>query len=155
MTKAYHKGFTIIELLVVVTVVGILAAIAYPQYNRYLIQARRADGQGALLQMAGQLEKFYSQCGRYTATITTGTISACSGLGVGANSTDNHYTLTITTGAAGTVANQTYVLTAAPRTTPPPASSQVNDTDCGNLTLTNAGVKGRTGTAPVDRCWRQ
>lgn len=150
------KGFTLIELMTVVLIIGIIAAIAYPQYTRYLTQARRADGQGALLQMASQLEKFYSQCGQYTATITSGSISACTGLGVGANSTDNHYTLAVTAlGAASGVNNQTYTLTAAPRTTPAPASPQVNDTECASLTLTSAGVKGTTGTAPADRCWRQ
>lgn len=155
MSQIKERGFTLIELMAVVLIIGILAAIAYPSYEQYVRQARRTDGHGALLHTAGQLEKFYSQCGQYTTAITTGSISACSGLGMSATSPDRHYSLTVTTGNVGTVSAQTYTLTAAPRTTPTPASPQVNDTECGSLTLTNAGVKGRSGTGPMSRCWKQ
>jgi type IV pilus assembly protein PilE len=149
-----ERGFTLIEVMTVVVIIGIIAVIAYPQYTRYLVQARRADGQSALLQVAAQLEKYYSQCGAFTATVGSGSISGCTGLGMPTNSAERHYTVAVTAlGAAGAVPAQTYTLTA----TPAAGSSQTGDTECAALTLTNTGLKGTTGTfnATPERCWRR
>ena len=53
-------GFTLIELMVVVAVIGILSAIAYPSYAEYLRKSRRTDGRRALLEAAGAMEKYFS-----------------------------------------------------------------------------------------------
>lgn len=60
-----HKGFTLIELMIVVAIVGVLAAIAYPSYQEYIARARRADAKTVLLENAQFLERFYTQNGTY------------------------------------------------------------------------------------------
>lgn len=65
-----YKGFTLIELMIVVAIVGVLAAIAYPSYQEYIARARRADAKTVLLENAQFLERFYTQNGSYlTATL--------------------------------------------------------------------------------------
>jgi len=59
------KGFTLIELMIVVAIVGLLAAIAYPSYQEYIARARRADAKTVLLENAQFLERFYTQNGTY------------------------------------------------------------------------------------------
>jgi type IV pilus assembly protein PilE len=60
-----QKGFSLIELMIVVAVIGILAGIAYPSYQEYIARARRADAKTVLLENAQFLERFYSQNGTY------------------------------------------------------------------------------------------
>ncbi|WP_323054917.1 type IV pilin protein [Dechloromonas sp. A34] len=60
-----HKGFTLIELMIVIAIVGLLAAIAYPSYQEYIARARRADAKTVLLENAQFLERFYTQNGTY------------------------------------------------------------------------------------------
>ncbi len=60
-----RNGFTLIELMVVVAIVGILAAIAYPSYNEYVKKTRRAEVVAIMLENAQLMERFYSQSGTY------------------------------------------------------------------------------------------
>lgn len=92
------KGFTLIELMIVVTIVGILAAIAYPSYQNQVRQTRRTDAQIALNEIANLQEKFYSNCSGYATALGTGSISACDGLGYKTVSSDGNYALTLTAG---------------------------------------------------------
>ncbi len=62
------KGFTLIELMIVVAVVGILAAIAYPSYTDSVRKARRPDAKTALLDLAAREERYFSTNNAYTAT---------------------------------------------------------------------------------------
>jgi len=77
MKKRLSLGFTLIELMIAVVIVGIIAAIAYPSYRDYTAQARRAEGRNLLLAMVNQQEKFYSDCHYYAATIQTSSSSSC------------------------------------------------------------------------------
>jgi type IV pilus assembly protein PilE len=64
------NGFSLIELLCVLGLVGLLTALAYPSYNKHLMHARRLDGMSALLDLATRLEQYHLQTGTYqTATL--------------------------------------------------------------------------------------
>lgn len=124
-----NKGFTLIEVMIVVAIIGILAAIAYPSYDEYVKRGNRTEGQAYLLDMAARQERYFSQNNEYADTVTK--------LGLSSNvSETGKYTLTIGT-------NNGYTLT---------ATQQFNDTKCGNLTLNALGEKGAGGS--VDDCWR-
>lgn len=119
-----NHGFTLIELMIAVAIVGILASIVYPSYQNSIRQAHRADAQVALVSLANDMEKQYTQTSSY--------------VGLQDRTTD-YYTVTIN------ATSTSYVLTA----TPIDGSSQANDA-CGSLTLDNFGQK---GAAMNSGCW--
>lgn len=99
MSRLILKGFTLIELMIVVVIIGILAAIAYPGYQKWTTQTRRSDAQIALTRAASQQEKFFSDCGWYASTLTgTRACGADKNSGIlGLSTTDSpdaHYALT-------------------------------------------------------------
>jgi type IV pilus assembly protein PilE len=129
-------GFTLLELMAVVGIISILAAIGYPMYTKQVIRGKRSEGRAMLTDAAARLERFYSDNSQYAAADNTlpSTIDT--------TSENGHYTLSITT----TSPYQTYTLTATP--------ASFNDPDCGNLTLDQAGTRGRSGSGiSVRDCW--
>ena len=66
------KGFTLIELMIVVAVIGIIAAIAYPSYQDQVMSTRRGDAQGALMAFASSMERYYTQNGSYLGAAGNG-----------------------------------------------------------------------------------
>lgn len=135
------KGFSLIELMIVVAIIGILAGIAIPAYNDYLMKARRGDGRGVLLNTAGTLERYFSENGRYTTALGSGSCAA--GI-IPSASPEGYYSLTST---AAVCSDNTFTLTATPQ------GRQTGD-KCGSLTLNQAQAKGVSGgVLPAASCW--
>ena len=127
------KGFTLIELMIVVAIVGIISSIAFTMYRDNVIASKRTEGRSALQQAAGTLEKCRSLYGSYNH-------ANCNYADF--TSESNLY------GITSALAASSFTLTA----TPVAGQSQANDADCTTLTLTNTGVKGATGADTSD-CW--
>jgi type IV pilus assembly protein PilE len=152
MKKTSHSqlGFTLIELMIVVVIVGILAAVALPSYTEYAKRGRRADAKAALLQIGQYMQRFYSANDRYGTDRSGTAISIPDALKFtpqGSSATDGSYQLDT---ANSTFNDQDFTLKMKP----------INGMDgdkCGTFTLTNLGVKNITGqTTGVTReeCWR-
>lgn len=132
-----NKGFTLIELTIVLAIISILAAIAYPQYNNYLTRARRIEGQSALLDLANRMEHYFSENNTYkTATIATGKASDVLSNPI---SGEGWYRLSIINAT-----DSAYTLQATPL-----KAQAANDTACQLLTLNQLGVKG-IARSPTD-----
>lgn len=144
MKQALSLGFTLIELMITVVIIGIIAAIAYPSYTRYMTQTRRSDAQIALMKIAAAQEKFYSDCGYYAASLATprDCLTSTTGkLGFGTTSENGDYALSV----AVTASSSQYAATATAQ------ARQANDTECATLTYNYQGVKGGTSTT----CWKK
>lgn len=142
------KGFSLIELLIVVAIVGILAAVAFPSYRSYITKARRTDGQTSLLDLANRMERYYSQNHTY-ATATLGTASPTTDVLTNATTPEGWYTLSI---AAQTASS--YTLQATPQN-----AQGTEDTGCQSLTFNDLGEKGLASgpagspTETAAECW--
>jgi type IV pilus assembly protein PilE len=160
MNSTRHAGFTLIELMIVVVIIGIIAAFAYPNYTRYVTETRRADGQIALTRIAALQEKFFTECGFYASNFQPPPPPAfvapvCAGgpgtglLGALNTSEGGNYLVAIGTNVATGGYSTNFTLTAAPL-----GVQAANDTDCASLTLDSIGIKGQTGPVTA-RCWRK
>jgi type IV pilus assembly protein PilE len=142
-----QKGFTLIELMVVIAIIGIIAGIAYPSYQNSISKSRRADATGVLTSFANAMERRFTETGRYTGA--AGTSAAPTNTGAPwifsakspIDGTTTYYNLTISAASAST-----YTLSAIP------SGVQAND-KCGTLTLTNTGVRGQASGLTTAECW--
>jgi len=153
MNMAKQRGFTLIELMIAVVVIGILAAIAVPNYQEYMTRSKRTEGMALLQEMAARQERFYAQNNRYVTTpqdldllvSNQASVTNINSASAKVRSENGYYLVAIsrTNGDGG------YTLT---------AEQTIGDGLCGNLTLTAVGIKGKTSTGPdaktVDQCWR-
>jgi type IV pilus assembly protein PilE len=138
--KRRQAGLTLIELIIVVVIIGILAAIAVPSYSRYVIRSHRSEGKAALLALATAQEKFYLQCNAYADTMGTTHSCADSRLVFGNTTENGWYTLSIV--ADETDATRFVVRAAA-------AGNQARDTTCAQFEVNDRGVR----TATSAECW--
>jgi len=129
------RGFTLIELVIVVAVVAILAAIALPSYNDSVRKSRRGQAKADMLEIVQMLER------RYTTNRTYVGIDI-SAIDQSPREGTARYTLRLDPLTA-----TTYTLTAAPQ------GSQAEDTRCGSLAITHLGGKTISGSGTVADCW--
>lgn len=110
--KAVQKGFTLIELMIAVAIIGILAAIAIPNYQDYVIRARLVDGTNALSSMRANLEQHFQDNRSYTTvgTFTTPCASITAGL-FSITCVSDATTYTVTATGSNTVASFVYTIT--------------------------------------------
>lgn len=144
MSKFYRQAaFTLIEVMIVVAIVGMLAALAYPSYQEFIRRSARAEARAAVLNMAQLQERNFSDRSRYEPVngssaapwLVTNYFSGSSyasrkyGIGVTVNSTNDRYTITAT------------------------PENGYSDPKCGDLTLTSDGTRGSSLGTAVD-CWK-
>lgn len=142
------RGFTLIEVMIVVLIVGILAAVALPSYQDSVVKSRRAEAKAALLDLQNRMERYFIDKNTYATACITG-VSGCTAANsvLGSTTTENgYYTLSITNATA-----TGYTLKAAPQ------GPQTKDTKCKTLSLTNTGTKAVEGspapTSTAADCW--
>ena len=134
---ARPTGFTLIEVMIVVAIVAILAAIALPSYNAYIRRGHRADARAGLLQAQQWLERAATATGVYPTSLPASLTWSGDGT--------KRYDIALAAGAT----NAAFTLTATPK------GAQVGD-KCGTYTLTHTGLRGANGVtsgAIVTECW--
>lgn len=123
-----NKGFTLIELMIVIAIIGILGAVGYPAYTSMVKKSNRADGVDSLLSLAARMEEHYNVNDTYVgATVANAT------------SSDDYYTLAIDTATL-----YEYTLSATP--------AGWTDDECNVLTYDSLGKKGSSVNGATD-CW--
>ena len=140
------KGFTLVELVTVILVLGILLGIGVPAYRNYVMRAKRAEAKTTLMRVQAQQEKFYMQNNTYTTDVNN---PPPVGLGIPA-SENVYYNIAIVAGAGGLTVG--YTVSA----TPAAGSPQLNDEDCALFSITQSGVRYAESQAAMDEtrtCW--
>ena len=123
------RGFSLIELMIVVAVIAVLAAFAFPAYTKFRERGWRAEARVALLDVAHMLERNHTVNNTYNMQISSEADPY--------TKTGNHYNVTLNAASA-----TAFTLTA----------NLTNDTTCSTLTITNTGQRGASG-ASVKECW--
>lgn len=135
------SGFSLIELLIVVAIIGVLVAVALPAYQDSVLAGGRAEGQSLLMEVASDQERFYSINNSYStnaAPLADPPVAT-------RTSESGRYQVSVAACGGGSIAN-CFVATATPQ------GSQTDDS-CTTLTITHTGQRGATGDT-VENCWR-
>ena len=142
-----QSGFSLLELMIVVAIIAIITAFAYPSYMQFVVDAKRTMATSALMQVADRQQQFFMDNKRYTDDLTNLGFQASplvidnEGKSVVSGHGDSIYSI-----ALSNVTATTYTATASPQ-----KAQAERDTQCASLTMTQAGAKGHTGSG--SDCW--
>ncbi|MBX2858999.1 MAG: type IV pilin protein [Cellvibrionaceae bacterium] len=142
---ASRRGFSLIELMIALSIVAILAMIMYPSYTQSIEKSRRTDARAALTEIAAQQEKFYFKDSRYSDSLNQ--------LFGGTASREGYYVLAVDTTASGTgcgADGECFKVSATA------TGTQAGDSNCRSFTLNNIGLKGASndnGSDTTASCW--
>ena len=135
-------GFSLIELLIAVFIIGVLTALAYSTYQDSIVRSRRAAASACLIEVQQFMERFRTTNLRYDVARGGGAVPAPA-CGAGADVT-NFYNIDFSVAPTAT----TYTVRATPT-----GGQLAQDTKCGTLTLNQAAVRTKSGTGTLDECW--
>lgn len=132
------RGFTLMEVMIVVGIIGVLMAVALPSYRESVLQGRRAEGRAYAMQVATAQERFFTMANTYTTSLADLKLNAYSG----SSASSSAYTIDVTAGPGGI--GSSFVVTATP---------VENDPKCAALSLTETGQRLFNGTGTEKDCW--
>jgi len=150
--KKNNTGFSLMELLVTIVILGILASIAYPTYTEQIRKSRRADAKAALLELSQRQENFYVDNNKYAGALSellgksSGVVGGFTVTGTTALSKDKYYEISIEEAGA-----RSFIMNAEPATNSP----QEQDTACIKMTINSAGQKTALNSSSDEgsNCW--
>ena len=143
-----QRGFTLIELMIAVAIIGILLRLALPAYQNSVMKSRRADAKTALLDLAQREERYLATTNQYTTSAPalgyagTATVTAAAPMTI-QNGSASFYTLEVATSSS----------TAFTATARPTGPQLAKDTQCGNFVIDNTGRQTISGTGNATDCW--
>lgn len=147
-TVQKQHGLTLIELVVVMLIIGILAAVAIPSYRNYVMRSQRSDAKDALLALATQQEKFYLQCNTYATGIAAAPDCAAGDLQAADASKNGWYDLAVDAADA-----TSYTLSAEAAA----GGNQFRDEACRIYRINERGIRTAVDAGGADNtaeCWR-
>ena len=142
-----QSGITLLELMVVVAIIAMISAFAYPSYMDFVVRAKRGAGKSILLQVADRQQQFFMDNKRYATDLTqlgfpaNPFFVADDGAFVASGDNSRVYSVALSNTSA-----TTYTATASPQ-----QIQADKDTYCANLTMTHTGTKGQSGAG--QNCW--
>jgi len=152
--RRHLGGFTLIELMIAVAIVGILLRLAYPAYTASVAKSRRAEAKAALLDLASREERYFSTANLYTDSApalgygSTYTVTTSSPMAVLSGSTAYYNLSVVTPDPAQSASVPSFIATATAIN-----GQQTKDAKCKDFKLTQSGVQTITGTDSVANCW--
>ena len=152
MTIKKQSGFTLIELMITVAIMGILSAIIYPSYVKSVLKGKRADAKVEILRIAQLQEGYFAQNMSYANTLTK--------LGLAEDTIDSdqkEYRITIGARSPSNCDGTNAIPCISYRLDATPLGGQVKDTECPRFTLSSSGRKGAGSSASAEqvrKCWR-